>query len=82
MGPLSALCLPKFVYFFSALVLFGLLWFNRKNEPEEEWEAFTESLFLVVKVIILYMSIFRIATASGKSIAAKVAAANSLRQNY
>ena len=56
MGPLSALCLPKilftYYFFFPALVLFGLLWFNRKNEPEEEWEAFTESLFLVVKVII------------------------------
>ena len=40
----------KIYVLFLALVLFGLLWFNRKNEPEEEWEAFTESLFLVVKV--------------------------------
>ena len=47
----SKLCfISQFIYYFLALVLFGLLWFNRKNEPEEEWEAFTESLFLVVKV--------------------------------
>ena len=38
------------VFVIAALVLFGLLWFKRKDEPEEEWEAFTESLFLVVKV--------------------------------
>ena len=27
----------------------GLLCIKKKDEPEEEWQAFTESLFLVVK---------------------------------
>ena len=45
--------IPAIVFFvLSAVVLFGLLWFQRKEEPEEEWQAFTESLFLVVKVFL------------------------------
>ena len=37
------------VFFITSLVLFALLCFKRRNEPEEEWQAFTESLFLVIK---------------------------------
>ena len=37
------------VFFITSLILFALLCFKRRNEPEEEWQAFTESLFLVVK---------------------------------
>jgi len=37
------------VFVLTALVLLGLLCIKKKDEPEEEWQAFTESLFLVVK---------------------------------
>ena len=37
------------VFLITSLILFALLCFKRRNEPEEEWQAFTESLFLVVK---------------------------------
>ena len=38
------------VFIITSIILFALLCLKRKNEPEEEWQAFTESLFLVVKV--------------------------------
>ena len=39
------------VFIITAIVLLALLCIKKKDEPEEEWQAFTESLFLVVKVI-------------------------------
>ena len=32
-----------------SMYFIGLLCIKKKDEPEEEWQAFTESLFLVVK---------------------------------
>ena len=38
------------VFIITSIILFALLCLKRKDEPEEEWQAFTESLFLVIKV--------------------------------
>ena len=40
------------IFLITAIVLLIILCFKREGEPEEEWQAFTESLFLVVKVTI------------------------------
>ena len=47
-GSLSRICLGTPCINFSMYVI-GLLCIKKKDEPEEEWQAFTESLFLVVK---------------------------------
>ena len=44
---MSALAHP--VSIFLCIFFTGLLCIKKKDEPEEEWQAFTESLFLVVK---------------------------------
>ena len=45
------LCLPwhTLYQYFYVFYFTGLLCIKKKDEPEEEWQAFTESLFLVVK---------------------------------
>lgn len=37
------------VFTLTAIVLLAILCFKRRREPDEEWQAFTESLFLVLK---------------------------------
>lgn len=37
------------VFTLTGIVLFAILCFRRRQEPDEEWQAFTESLFLVLK---------------------------------
>ncbi len=43
------------VFIVAAITLFSILCIKRKDEPEEHWQAFTESLFLVIKVTKLLL---------------------------
>ena len=49
------------VFLAAGITLFSILCIKRRNEPEEQWQAFTESLFLVIKVNTTSTSYFNLA---------------------